>query len=275
MFIQAHGARHHAIVADRHGTHDAPVAGQPIVVMVHGVLNDTFASFYLSLHWPLARLGMTNFMYDRRGHGRSAYVPRTLTLQQATADLLAMLDALGVQEPVHLLGNSLGACVATDFVVHHPDRAASLVLLEGEPPTTAWRRSMLDGMAYGLDETSPYRQRLMAGRDCTRHERRAAAGFRLLDETTLFRDIGASRVVDDAAIASLSLPILGLYGDQSELGVHERMTATTAHMPNVSCQVIAGAGHLLLFDAAPEVSRRLEAFYRLHEPRCLPGGLAP
>lgn len=272
MFIEANGIRHHVVLADMHG--ECPVANtlRPVVIMVHGALNDTFASFYLSLHWPLARLGMTNFMYDRRGHGRTAYIPCTLTLQQASRDLAAMLDALQIDQPVHLIGNSLGANVIVDFAVHYPGRAASLVLLEGEPPTHACKLAMLEGMICGLDETNPVRQQLLGGGKHTRHERRTQASLKLMDDTTMFRDIGASRVVDTEMLASLDMPILGIYGDQSNVGARERTSEALIHAPHVELQTIAGAGHLLLFDVPQEVSARLEAFYRKHEPRCLPCG---
>ncbi|HEV7778166.1 MAG TPA: alpha/beta fold hydrolase [Luteibacter sp.] len=271
MFIEAHGIRHHVILADVHGERAFPDPERPLVVMVHGALIDTFASFYLSLHWPLALLGMTSFMYDRRGHGRTPYVRRTLTLQQASTDIAGMLDAVGVTTPVHLIGNSLGACVAVDFAVHFPSRAASLVLMEGEPPTRAWRSAMLDGLACGLDDTDPNRPDIFGdGSKRTRHQRRAQVAMKLLDETTIFRDIGASRTVDGAMLQALTLPILGIYGERSLVGAQSRTLETLGDKPNVDIQILAGAGHLLLFDAATEVSHRIEAFYRRHEPRCAP-----
>lgn len=276
MFIETCGVRHHVILADIHGERTVPDPERPLVIMVHGALIDTFASFYLSLHWPLARLGMTNFMYDRRGHGRTAYVARTLTLQQASIDLAGMLDVLGVTTPVHLIGNSLGACVIVDFAVHFPSRAASLVLMEGEPPTRTWRSVMLDGMACGLDDTDPRRLEYTGdGSKRTRQQRRAQLGLKLLNETTIFRDVGASRTVDEAMLLALKLPILGIYGDDSKVGAQSRTLAMLGRMPNFELQTVAGAGHLLLFDAAPEVSRHIETFYRKHEPRCTPRVAAP
>jgi pimeloyl-ACP methyl ester carboxylesterase len=270
MFVQAQGVRHHMMLANRHGECTTVDTDQPVVVMVHGALNDTFASFYLSLHWPLAQLGMTNIMYDRRGHGRTEYVPCTLTLQQASTDLQSMLDAVGAHRPVHLIGNSLGANVAVDFAVHYPNRVASLVMLEGEPPTAAWRISMLEGMMRGLDETDPKRRELLGTGKRTRHQRRTQACLRLLDETTMFRDIGASRVVDAPMLATLDLPILGIYGDQSGVGAQQRAEHALRNTPRVELHTVAGAGHLLLFDATREVVERLGMFYRKHEPRCLP-----
>ena len=268
MYIKAQGIEHHVVIADRTGERPSPETGRPVVVMVHGAIADSFASFYLSLHWPLARMSITNLMYDRRAHGRTAYVPRTLTLQQASADLADILTAVGITEPVHLVGNSFGASIIIDFAVHYPARAASLVLLEGEPPTRQWRAHLLDGMTCGLDDADPWRQSILSGGKGTRHERRAKASLKALDETTLFRDLGASRVVDDAMLDALTLTILGIYGEMSPLGVQQRAVAAMGHRENFIHETVPGAGHLLLFDAAGHVSDAIVRFLARHEPRC-------
>jgi pimeloyl-ACP methyl ester carboxylesterase len=276
MLVEANDVLHHVILADAQGERALPDPERPLVVMVHGVLIDTFASFYLSLHWPLARLGMTNLMYDRRGHGRTPYVAYTLTLQQASMDLAGILDTLGVTTPVHLIGNSFGACVAVDFAVHYAHRAASLVLLEGEPHTRECRSAMLDGMASGWDDTDPRRAEILGdGATRTRNQRRNQAGLKLLNETTIFRDVGASRTVDETMLQTLTLPILGIYGDRSKVGAQERTFTTLGDKPNVDIKILAGIGHLLLFDAASEVSQLIENFYRKHEPRCASPTAAP
>lgn len=269
MYVKAQGIEHHVVIADSTGERPTPDAGRPVVVMVHGAIADSFASFYLSLHWPLARIGITNLMYDRRAHGRTGYVSRTLTLQQASADLADILTAVGITEAVHLVGNSYGASIIIDFAVHYPERASSLVLLEGEPPTRQWRSNLLDGLACGLNDTDPMRESILSGSKGTRHERRAKASLKALDDTTMFRDLGASRVVDDAMLDALTLPILGIYGEMSPLGVQRRALAAMGHLKNFTHETVPGAGHLLLFDAAGQVSDAIIRFLMRYEPRCI------
>jgi pimeloyl-ACP methyl ester carboxylesterase len=268
VYIKAQGIEHHVVIADATGERAGPEADRPVVVMVHGIMADSFASFYLSLHWPLARMGTTNLMYDRRANGRTGYAPRTLTLQQASSDLAGILDAAGITDPVHLVGNSYGATVSVDFAVHYSGRVASLILLEGEPPTRQWRSHMLDSMARGLDEADPERKHILAGGDGTRQERRAKAIIKALEDTTMFRDLGASRVVDQAMLDTLTMPILGIYGEKSRPDLKARALAALGHRKNFTHETLADAGHLLLFDAPRQVSDLVSRFLMRHEPRC-------
>jgi pimeloyl-ACP methyl ester carboxylesterase len=63
--------------------------------------------------------------YDRRGYGSTTYVEE---LHDPVDDLLAVLDGLDLGR-VHLVGNSVGAGLAVDFALRHPDRVGRLVLI--------------------------------------------------------------------------------------------------------------------------------------------------
>ena len=66
--------------------------------------------------------------FDHRGIGRSQPVPRTLTVDRMASDTLAVMDAAGAG-PVHLVGHSLGGCVALALALREPKRVRSLALL--------------------------------------------------------------------------------------------------------------------------------------------------
>jgi pimeloyl-ACP methyl ester carboxylesterase len=89
----------------------------------------------------LARLGHT-VAVDQRGHGGSDNPGDGYTLPQLSADLLGFLDAIGVDR-CDLLGHSMGGMVALRFALAHPERVASLVLMDTAPgplelPTRKW-----------------------------------------------------------------------------------------------------------------------------------------
>ncbi|MGA7730598.1 MAG: alpha/beta hydrolase [Chloroflexia bacterium] len=95
-------------------------AGQPLV-LVHGFSLDTrmwddqYEEF--ARHYEVIR-------YDVRGYGRSA-VPGSDGYYHAD-DLAGLLDYLGIRE-AHVLGLSLGAAIATEFVLAYPGRATALI----------------------------------------------------------------------------------------------------------------------------------------------------
>src|SRR4029079_11976444 len=76
------------------------------VVLVHGLLTDSLASYYFTVAPAFAAAGLHVVMYDLRGHGRSARPAEGYTLDHNVDDLEALLDRLGVTGPVHLVGNS-------------------------------------------------------------------------------------------------------------------------------------------------------------------------
>jgi len=65
-----------------------------------------------------------------RGHGLSDDpVGIPYTMESFVHDLEAVLEALQVQEPVHLIAHSFGGAIATEYVVRHPEKVRSLVLI--------------------------------------------------------------------------------------------------------------------------------------------------
>lgn len=101
-------------------------AGERALVLVHGFTGsrDDFADVVPELQ-DLGRV----VVVDQRGHGDASNPGDGYTLEQLVADLHALLDAAGV-ESADLLGHSLGGMVALRFALAHPERVASLILMD-------------------------------------------------------------------------------------------------------------------------------------------------
>jgi 3-oxoadipate enol-lactonase len=94
-------------------------------VFIHG-LSDSSA-----LWTPLTPLLSTHYRtiaVDLRGHGGSAKPNAPYSVQLFSEDLLCFLQKLGIQN-AHLMGLSLGAAVAEELALDHPEKVRSLVLL--------------------------------------------------------------------------------------------------------------------------------------------------
>src|SRR4051794_14593788 len=68
---------------------------------------------------------------DHRGHGDSAHVPGTYTLDHYTADTVAFCEAV-VTEPSVVIGHSLGGVIAFNLARTRPDLVRG-VFLEDPP----------------------------------------------------------------------------------------------------------------------------------------------
>jgi pimeloyl-ACP methyl ester carboxylesterase len=95
------------------------------VVLVHGVGarldNWEGVAARLAAHFQVIR-------FDLRGHGRSSKVPGPYTLDLFTADLVGLMDHLGLP-PCRVAGHSLGGLIAQNLAVRHPERVMALALL--------------------------------------------------------------------------------------------------------------------------------------------------
>jgi 3-oxoadipate enol-lactonase len=67
--------------------------------------------------------------YDLRGFGLSEKIRGQIDFGDEIADLRALLDALGIKDPVALVGGAAGASIAAKFAADYPERVAALVLI--------------------------------------------------------------------------------------------------------------------------------------------------
>src|SRR5215471_16789153 len=64
--------------------------------------------------------------YDQRGFGLSEKT-RVITMDATVADMVALLDGVGITGPVHLAGCAMGAAIALAFAGRHPGRVGRIV----------------------------------------------------------------------------------------------------------------------------------------------------
>ena len=71
---------------------------------------------------------------DVRGHGGSTHLgdAAAYDFDLAVADLAGLLDALEAPR-IHLLGHSMGGMISLRFTLAHPERVASLILMDTSP----------------------------------------------------------------------------------------------------------------------------------------------
>ena len=65
--------------------------------------------------------------FDNRGMGRTSKPDAPFTVELMARDTLGLMDAIGIRQ-AHVVGGSLGACVAQVIAAGHPGRVRGLVL---------------------------------------------------------------------------------------------------------------------------------------------------
>ena len=266
--------------------------GEPAVVFVHGLLIDNLASFYMSVAPALARHASV-ILYDLRGHGKSEQPPGGYGTDDMAADLAGILDALELTDRrVVAVGHSFGGSIALRFAARFPERVRGLALLEALPDAAGFGKQVAATIGLEGDE----RDRKLAelfGRWLARHNARGQADLaaldpaeldpdgrltlakvirfkrrraspmaetarRLRDETSLLRDLVATRDVDDLALSRVTCPALALYGEHSDLRADGERLA--ARLPRCRLEIVPGCAHGILFQATDRVRDSLLAW---------------
>src|ERR1700753_3834291 len=107
-------------------------AGTQPVLAVHGISAQRMLWTWLRAAPP----GLSLIAPDLRGRGDSVDVAGPSSVARHAADLVAVLDHLGLDR-VPVCGMSMGGFVAVELATAYPDRVTSLVLVDGGFPMTA------------------------------------------------------------------------------------------------------------------------------------------
>ncbi|MFC3965177.1 alpha/beta fold hydrolase [Nocardia jiangsuensis] len=177
-----------------------------------------------------------------------------------------LLDGLG-ERRVHLVGNSLGAWLAGAVAVHHPDRLATLTLIEPSAATFVRPRlSLLAKMLVAGARPTPERMRKFNSWGMPRF---------VMDDDELAVAVAATkyrmalpwdRPFTDEQLAAITAPALVLFG--AETVVNDPVAAAArarAHIPMVETRIYPGIGHDLLWANPDEVIPHLLGFAGRHE----------
>lgn len=101
-----------------------------VLAIVHGI--GEHSGRYGNVVDYVVPLGYAVYGFDHRGHGRSpgqrGHITRWTEYQGDVAAFLRMIGAREPGLPLFLLGHSLGALIALDYVMHHPEGLRGAVI---------------------------------------------------------------------------------------------------------------------------------------------------
>lgn len=241
--------------------HTQVLGSGPSVVMVHGLLTGSLATWYYTAAPALAN-DCQVLLYDLRGHGRSERVAAGYDVDTMVADLEALLPHSS-DTPVILVGHSYGALIALQFALKHPGRVDRLVLVELPLPpskmeeiTRFVERDPVD-MVAALPESM---QQVLNAGPRRRRATRLLEGLRFLTmECSLLKDLVAEEDVPDDALQSVQCPVLGVFGSRSScLSVGDRLGRLVADYRQVTLE----GGHYLPLEAASALTESIVGFVR-------------
>ena len=265
-------------------THWGPQDPSPILLL-HGWM-DCGAGFQLLADqlpddWPLVAV-------DWPGYGRSARRTDRYWFADHVAELDWLANVLSPDQPLRLIGHSMGGTVASIYAGVRPARVAWIANLEGfgmpelphaqfpayveswldalKAPPIARRYPELEALALALQRANP-RLAVANARYLARAWTRAVdGGFEILADPRqqLPTPIRYTRADLEACWARVRAPLLLLYGAESDymqraIGA-DALERLKTLMPSMRIGCIAEAGHLLPHERPVQVAQALVRF---------------
>lgn len=206
--------------------------------------------------------------FDHRGHGRSPVAPPPYEIGDLGADVLAVMDRLGIARAAYV-GLSLGGMVGIWLAAHAPERVTKLVLVCTAaylPPPAAWR----ERAAAVLDAGSPEPiadavvDRWLTPGGAAREpgvRARLRATLAATDATAYAACCGAIERMDlRGDLGRIAAPTLVVSGAEDQAAPLARQAEIAAGIPDARHEVIPHAAHLAAVEQPAAVNQLIGAF---------------
>lgn len=214
---------------------------------------------------------------DLRGFGASDSGGDVVLMEDFADDLAALLDVLGIAEPVVFCGLSMGGYIAWQFVRRHRARLRGLVLCDtraaADAPVAAEARRvnaervLREGAGFLADAML---EKLVAAETRQRRPDLVAALRRTVLAASpqgLAAALRGMAARPDASpwLPQMELPALVVCGSEDALSSVEEMRGLANRLPQARFVEIAGAGHLSPLEQPPAVNAAVRSFLALPE----------
>ncbi|MCB9137614.1 MAG: alpha/beta hydrolase [Caldilineaceae bacterium] len=246
--------------------------GSPLV-MIHAGVAD-------SRQWEseFTRFATENRVvrFDLRNFGRS--LPAAGKFRHLD-DLTALLDLLVPDEPVILMGCSIGGGLAMDYALAHPDRARGLIMVASSPsgleldvpePENELEQEAIDAFNAGdLERAAEAEARIwIDGMGRTPQEVDPVMRARAIEmnRLALAHEAGNPGMrlsgPSDAAgrLSELTLPVLVIVGEHDIPYMHAAAEYMQERLPDARLERMAGVAHLLNMEKPAEFQQIVAQF---------------
>jgi rifampin ADP-ribosylating transferase len=207
------------------------------------------------------------FAFTQRGHGDADRPASGYRLDDFTADLVAFLDAVGLDEAV-IAGQSSGGYVGQRFAIDHPERTIGLVLMgaplhfRDKPP------DLVDRVSALTDPVDPSFVRAFVDgltaeplpTDC--RDTLVAESCKL--PARLWKNVLVGLLEADVPTetGSVTAPTLILWGEQDAVCPRWEQEGLLAAIPDAELIVYADTGHLVAAERPARTAADMAGFVR-------------
>ncbi len=234
---------------------DSNPGGTPVVVLLHG-LGANATSWSLQLD-RLSQAGMRPLAIDLPGFGESSFEGKGWKFKSITK-ILASFIAEQTEQPVYLVGLSMGGIIAQQMVIDYPEMVSKLVLVS---TFSYLRPENLSQWAYFLARLLVVhfiglktQAKIVAKRIFPAPDQEALR--QMAEEQISSADPRAYRAAlrnlalfnSSKKLKFIKIPTLVVSGDRDTTVTPARQKFLADHLPNSKHVIISQAGHALTID---------------------------
>jgi pimeloyl-ACP methyl ester carboxylesterase len=232
----------------------------PALVLLHGLLVGSLATWYFSVAPTLARARRV-VMYDLRGHGLSPCAGDDYGVRAQARDLDRVLNRHFPDTRCALVGHCAGGAIALRYAIDHPHRVSHLVMVDTPLPVMLrdWISRVRNGSPGALLQLLTGTQQAAVNRGGRQAGRLLAQVARLVKGTSLLDDLLAEPDVTDEELAALEVPLLLCYASRGGPVVRATRERLAARVPGARLVVIEG-GHFLPVEAPGPLTAAIQEF---------------
>jgi len=244
--------------------------GEP-VIMIHGIFGD-------HTRWTQQAVPLSSefkvITPDSRGRGRTSDGEGPLSYGRMAADMVGLMDHLGIRK-AHMIGHSEGGGIVLHALVDYPDRVASAVLIGtfynvNNKPAAFQQRSgtIMDKLARDLPLTEEEQKEVIEG------------PFAYFKQSLLSQAPDPSRFSVVMAkmhssfttqptytldvLRTINRPVLVVKAGNDALVPALVFDDLASSIPNAEVAEFPQAGHMVMVEQADEINQSVKDFIRRH-----------
>lgn len=205
---------------------------------------------------------------DLRGHGDSEATPGPYSMELLADDILALLVALRIDQPIVLGGLSMGGYVAMAFARRYPERLAGLLLTatRAGSDTSAGKDGRRQAVA-AVQQAGNIQPtvvgmlpKLFAPQTYSDNPNLVLEVRHIMEQTSVDGVINAqlgmlARPDSTAMLSNLDVPGLVIHGEHDQIIPVEAAQDMADVLPDGSMVIIKGTGHLLNMEKPAEFNQ--------------------
>jgi pimeloyl-ACP methyl ester carboxylesterase len=203
--------------------------------------------------------------------GRSAFTRRVRKPEDFVAWLDELFDALSLEDPIRLVGQSYGGWIAGQYLLRHPGRLRGVVLVAPAMTIVPFR---LEFLGRGLLGVLPFRRFTASMMSWLLADlaRTGEAGRSLIEDYVDNIHLGQRcfkpkslikpTLLTDRELKNIEVPTLFLVGENEKIyPPGKALTRLKSVAPRIRTEIVPRAGHDLTLAQADLVNRKILAFF--------------